>query len=100
MFGNRIAHLLREADLGNADLPAGLHQPREVTEIMVIGAVIDERIDGDDGVEKLDSERQRPRIGLDRKHAISNTGIANSLKVFRRAEPQVGSPDLHAKFAV
>src|SRR3989442_9019173 len=37
---------------------------------------------------------------MDRKHAVLDAGIPDSLDVLRDAEPQVGCPNLHAKFAV
>ena len=96
---HRSLDLLDDAGAGDADRPAGLHEMREVVQIQIVGAVVRERVDRDDGVEELGRKRQRPRIRVNRKHAVVDTGIADPLDVLRGAEPQVGGPHLHAELA-
>lgn len=55
---NRTVELLRQAALGNPDLATGFEQPRDLTEVTIIRAVVDKRIDGNDGIEELRGERQ------------------------------------------
>ena len=51
---------------------ARLHEATEVAEIQ--RAELRERIDADDGVEEFRGERQRPRIRMNRKDAVLDTG--------------------------
>ena len=54
-----IDHTRGIAELHNrADLSARLDEPGEVVEIVVVRAVVDERVNRHDGVEELPSERQ------------------------------------------
>ena len=99
MIGNRTFDFLHQSGPGNSHRAARLHKLSEVVQVQVVRPVVREGIDAHDGVEELRGERQRPGIGMDRKHAVLDAGIPDALDVLRGAEPQVGCPNLHAEFA-
>jgi hypothetical protein len=96
--GNRVVHLVDQPRPGDRDRTARLDEPGEVIEVQVVRTVIEEGIDGNDGVEEVRSERQHPRVGVDWEDPVRNAGIPDALEVLRGVEPQVGGPDLHAEF--
>src|SRR6266508_3952540 len=99
MRWDRSIYLLDQPGTGDAYRAAGLDEPGEVIEVEVVRAVIEERVDGHDGIEEVGGERQCPGVCVDRKDAVRYAGILDPLKVFAGAEPQVGGPDLDAEFA-
>ena len=85
MIGQRAVDFLHQSGAGNAQHASWLHEPGEVVQVQVVGPVVKEGIDGHDGVEEPGRERQRPGIGVDRKHAVLDAGIADALEVLRAA---------------
>src|SRR5439155_12411382 len=79
--GNRAVHLAHQSGAGDPDRAARLDEPGEVAQVQVVRAVIDEGIDGDDGVEEFRGERQRPRVGVDGKDPVLDAGIPDALEV-------------------
>ena len=76
-----------------------LHKPRQVVQVQIIRPKIREGVDTDNGVEEVRGEWERPGVDVKRKHAILDPCIPDALHVLRRAEPKVGSPNLHSEFS-
>src|SRR6516162_4344569 len=100
MFGNRTFDFLHYSGPGDSDRTARFHEMREVVEVEVVRPKIREGVDTHDGVEEVRRERERSGIGMERENAILDAGIQNSLHIVRGGNPQIGGPNLYAKFAV
>src|SRR5512141_2127718 len=81
----------------NSHRAARLHKPSEVVQVQVIGSEITDRVDTDNGVEKVPSKWERSCIGGQRKHPILDARIPDALKILRGTKPKVCSPNLHPK---
>src|SRR4030095_6919728 len=96
--GDRPFDLVHQPRSSNRNLPARLNKTRQVAQIQIIGSVVWEGIYRNDGIKEVVSEWKRPGVGMNRVHPVFNTGISNSLKAFRGAEPQVYGPNLDFEF--
>src|SRR5262245_21319675 len=99
MFGNGVVELVHQSSAGNSERTRGFYEASQVVQIGVIGPVVREGIDGDDGVKEFIGEWQRPGLGVDREDPILDAGVTNPLNVLGGAEPQIGRPDLYPEFA-
>src|SRR6266516_3336792 len=100
MLRDTALELFHHAGARHSYQAARLHEAGETIEVEIIRAVVVEGVDGCDGVEELRRERKGPGIGVNGKHATLDARIADSVPVFRRAEPEIGRPDLYSKLAV
>src|SRR5215813_10417293 len=89
MFGKGTFDFLNQPSARNSNWAAWLDKPCEVVQVEIVRPVVAEGINTHDGIEELRCERQRPGIGVDRKHAVLHASIPNSLDVLRGAEPSV-----------
>src|SRR5205807_1741056 len=83
VIGNRTVDLLHQPRPGDRYRATRLHEPREVVQIQVVRAVVEERVDRHDRVEELRGEWQRPRISVDREHAVLDAGVPDPPQVLR-----------------
>ena len=83
----------------DSDGAANLHELREVVEIQIVRPEVGEGINTDNGVEEARGEGERSSIRVERKHAVLDAGITDSLRVLRRMEPEVRGPNLHGKLS-
>src|SRR6202000_2183779 len=95
-----VAELVDQPRAGDADEAAGLHESRERGQKEIVGAVVDERVDRDDRVEKLGREGERAGVEAERKDAAAGARGFDALPVLRWVEPQIGGPNAHAEFAM
>src|ERR1700680_1759180 len=99
MLGNGAIDLLHQPSTGTSHLAPWLHKPGQVVQVQIVGSVVDEGIDRNNGVKEVNCEWQGPRIGVNWEHAIIDPGISDSQSVFRDVKPQVRCPNLYTKFA-
>src|SRR3982750_3838511 len=59
-------------------MPARAKKASQVTQIQIVGSVIDEGIHREDRVKELSGKGQRARIGLDRKNMTFHLGVSDS----------------------
>src|SRR5262245_31439955 len=100
MLGNGAIDLLHQAGAGNSHLASWLHKPGQVVQVEIVGAVVDEGIDSNNGVKEVNPEWQVPRIGMHWEHAIGDPRISDSLSILRDVKPQVRCPNLYTKLAM
>src|SRR5262245_63384007 len=89
---------LHESSAGDSDRTARLHEMREVVEVEVVRSKIREGVDAHDGVEEVRGKRERPGIGMQWENTFLHACVLNSLHIIRGGNPQIGSPNLDAKF--
>ena len=99
MLGRRPLDFSHQPGTSYSHQAARLHKPREVVQVQIIRPEGRETIDAHDGVKELSGERQRPGVRMDRKHAVFEAGIPDSLEVLPGAEPEVRCPNLRAEFS-
>src|SRR5439155_6452565 len=99
MLGRSPLDFSHQPSTGNSHWAARLHKPCEVVQVQIIRPVVRKAIDAHDSVEELSGERQRPGVRMNRKHAVFDPGIPNTLHVLRGAEPEVRCPNLSAEFS-
>src|SRR5689334_21878180 len=93
-------NLTHNACSGDSNHTVWLHEPREVIEVMLVGSVVGERVDRNDGVEEIGCEGEGTGVGVYRINTALRTSIANPLEIFGSAEPQVSGPDFDIKLTM
>src|SRR4030095_16050832 len=99
MLGNEALDFMHQPGTRNSHRPIRFNKPSQVVQVQIVRPVIEEGIDAHDSVEELRGERQRSGVCMDRKHAVLDAGITDALDVLRRAEPEVGCPNLDTELA-
>src|SRR5271163_4947075 len=94
MLGKWCLDFLHQPSTCNPRLATRLHKLREMVQIEIISSEVRERVDAQDSIEELSGERHRPRVRMDRKHAVFNARITNAPQVLRSAEPEICRPNL------
>ncbi len=98
MLGNGAIDLLQKPGTGDSNLALWLYKPGQVIQVKIVCPVVDDGINTNNGVKEINPEWQGPRIGVNREHSIPDPGIPDSLSVLGDVTPEVGCPNLHAKF--
>jgi hypothetical protein len=95
IFWNYPFDISNHPSPGDSDWSTRLYKLSKVIEVQVIGSEVGVRVDAHDSIEEVLSEGQGVCISMNRKYAIFNASVSNSLNVLRRTKPKIGRPHLH-----
>jgi hypothetical protein len=76
--GNGAFDFLHQSGAGDGDGATGFDEAGDVVEVELVGAVIDERIDGENGIEETDGKQERAGVGMDGEDAVGESKTINS----------------------
>src|ERR1700686_5077682 len=93
------SNLTREGDVHHADKAAWLDELDEVAQVAIVGAVVEERIDGDYRIEEVFCEGQTMCVHPQGKDVRLAPECDRALAILARGRVAVCGPSLDTEFA-